>query len=126
RPVRAGRCRRHPPPRESAAAEHPAPSRARGCTGRPVRRWARQAADQFAAGGLMRIPHYAQIYRARDGWRWRLVAGNGKIVADSGEAYASTRNARRAFVAVIEATRPEALLAARDRAAILLARGDDR
>lgn len=27
------------------------------------------------------------VYWAKDGWRWRLVAPNGKIVADSGEAY---------------------------------------
>lgn len=27
------------------------------------------------------------VYWADDGWRWRLVAPNGKIVADSGEAY---------------------------------------
>lgn len=27
------------------------------------------------------------IYKARDGWRWRLVARNGRIIADSGEAY---------------------------------------
>lgn len=27
-----------------------------------------------------------EIYKAADGWRWRLVARNGKIVA-SGEAY---------------------------------------
>jgi len=25
-------------------------------------------------------------------WRWRLVARNGKIVADSGEGYSSRRN----------------------------------
>jgi len=27
-----------------------------------------------------------EIYKAADGWRWRLVARNGKIIA-SGEAY---------------------------------------
>jgi len=28
------------------------------------------------------------IYKDRVGqWRWQLVAGNGKIIADSGEAY---------------------------------------
>lgn len=32
--------------------------------------------------------HY-QIYRARDGWRWRLWSSNGRIIADSGEAYTS-------------------------------------
>lgn len=29
------------------------------------------------------------IYKAADGWRWRMKSGNGKIVADSGEAYAT-------------------------------------
>ncbi len=28
-----------------------------------------------------------EIYKAKDGWRWRAKAANGKIVADSGEAY---------------------------------------
>ena len=29
-------------------------------------------------------------------WRWRLVASNGKTIADSGEGYASLSNAKRA------------------------------
>jgi uncharacterized protein YegP (UPF0339 family) len=29
-------------------------------------------------------------------WRWRMVAGNGRIVATSGEAFASKGNAERA------------------------------
>lgn len=29
-------------------------------------------------------------------WRWRLVATNGNIIADSGEAYDSPSNTRRA------------------------------
>ena len=29
-------------------------------------------------------------------WRWRLIAANGKIIADSGEGYASEYNAVRA------------------------------
>lgn len=38
-----------------------------------------------------------EIYRDRAGeWRWRLKAGNGRIVGDSGEGYASESNARRA------------------------------
>lgn len=39
----------------------------------------------------------AVIYRARDGWRWRLVARNNRIVADSGEAYTRARDAQRAL-----------------------------
>ncbi len=37
-----------------------------------------------------------EIYQANDGWRWRLIAANGNIVADSGEAYSSKWNAKRA------------------------------
>ena len=32
------------------------------------------------------------LYQAADGWRWRMKARNGRIVADSGEAYASRAN----------------------------------
>jgi len=27
------------------------------------------------------------VYKASDGWRWHLKARNGRIIADSGEAY---------------------------------------
>lgn len=33
------------------------------------------------------------VYRATDGWRWRLRAANGRIVADSAEAYRRRRDA---------------------------------
>ena len=32
----------------------------------------------------------------RSEWRWRLVARNGRIIADSGESYVSLRNCREA------------------------------
>lgn len=49
-------------------------------------------ADILASG----TPHF-DIYKDRaDEWRWRLVAGNGRIIADSGEGYSSESNARRA------------------------------
>lgn len=41
-----------------------------------------------------------EIYPSKDGFRWRLVAKNGKIVADSGEAYVSKGNAHRAVKVV--------------------------
>lgn len=52
-------------------------------------------------------------YRAKDGWRWRLLAANHLIVAESGEAYATHAGCLRAIVrvcdlvpqAVIEVTR---------------------
>jgi len=31
-------------------------------------------------------PH-VEMYQAKDGWRWRARAANGKIVADGAEAY---------------------------------------
>ena len=38
-----------------------------------------------------------EVYRdAASDYRWRLKASNGRIVADSGEGYASRSNARRA------------------------------
>ena len=37
------------------------------------------------------------VYRDRAGeYRWRVVAGNGRVVADSAEAYASKSNAVKA------------------------------
>ena len=33
------------------------------------------------------------VYHAKDGWRWRLKAQNGNIIADSGQAYVRQRNA---------------------------------
>lgn len=36
------------------------------------------------------------VFEAADGWRWHLVAANGRIVADSGEAYTRERDAVRA------------------------------
>jgi uncharacterized protein YegP (UPF0339 family) len=36
------------------------------------------------------------VYPAKDGFRWRLVTANNRIVADSGEAYTRERDAERA------------------------------
>lgn len=36
-------------------------------------------------------------YTMKDQWRWRLKARNGKIIADSGEAYATEQGIRRAI-----------------------------
>jgi len=33
-------------------------------------------------------------------WRWRLVASNGKIIADSGEGYSSKQGAKRGIESV--------------------------
>jgi uncharacterized protein YegP (UPF0339 family) len=37
-----------------------------------------------------------EVYEAADGWRWRVVAANGKKTGSSHEAFASKRNAVRA------------------------------
>jgi len=42
-------------------------------------------------------------------WRWRLVAVNGNIIADSGEGYASKQGARRGIDSV-RRTAPEAVV----------------
>ena len=39
--------------------------------------------------------HRAEIYRASDGWRYRIVAGNGEVIAQS-EAYTMKFSAKRA------------------------------
>lgn len=42
-------------------------------------------------------PHF-ELYEDRASeYRWRLIASNGRIVADSGEGYSSKSNARRAI-----------------------------
>lgn len=43
---------------------------------------------------MTRSPHF-EVYRARDGWRWRLRAANGRIVA-IGEAHTRKADALRA------------------------------
>lgn len=42
----------------------------------------------------MNAPRF-EVYRARDGWRWRLIAANGRIVA-TGEAHTRKADAVRA------------------------------
>lgn len=37
-----------------------------------------------------------EVYEGADGWRWRVRAGNGRLVATAGEAFASKGNAVRA------------------------------
>lgn len=43
-----------------------------------------------------------KTYEARDGWRWRMVASNSRIVAESGESYATLRNVERAVAKLEE------------------------
>ncbi|MFB6074402.1 MAG: HVO_2922 family protein [Haloarculaceae archaeon] len=49
-------------------------------------------------------PTAFEVYQdADEEWRWRLLHRNGQILADSGEGYASRRNARRAVETVQDA-----------------------
>lgn len=50
------------------------------------------------------------VYRDDGGlWRWRLLAANNRIIADSGEGYSRQRDARRA-VRVVRAAAMNASL----------------
>ena len=46
----------------------------------------------------MKAPHF-EVYPAKDGWRWRLRAANGRIVA-TGEAHTRKSDAIRAAAAL--------------------------
>jgi uncharacterized protein YegP (UPF0339 family) len=45
-----------------------------------------------------RKPDKVIVYQSLDGWRYRRVAANGRIVEDSGEAYTRRHDAKRAAV----------------------------
>lgn len=47
-------------------------------------------------------PSHIQWRKARDGFRWRLLAANGLIIAESGEAYSRKANVLRAIDRFIE------------------------
>ena len=47
---------------------------------------------------MSRSPRF-EVYQARDGWRWRLRAANGRIVA-TGEAHTRKADAIRAAAAL--------------------------
>lgn len=52
--------------------------------------------------------YLVEVYEAKDGWRWRLLSGNDKIIADSGEAYSTASNARRAIRKIIKEIKAQA------------------
>ena len=41
--------------------------------------------------------YHFEVWQAKDGFRWRLIAGNGKQIAESGEAYTRQRDCLRAI-----------------------------
>lgn len=48
----------------------------------------------------MRKIYTLTVYKAADGWRWRMTARNGRTVADSGEAYKTRAGAYRASASI--------------------------
>lgn len=42
------------------------------------------------------VYHEGEPWDGSKGYRWRLVARNGRIIADSGEAYSTRGNAHKA------------------------------
>ena len=53
----------------------------------------------------MKRAYRISVYEAKDGWRWRMKAPNGRIVADSGEAYVRRSSAVRAADAIVAGVR---------------------
>lgn len=47
---------------------------------------------------------FVSTYEAKDGWRWRLKARNGRIVAESGESYYSEHECERAVNRLLGST----------------------
>ena len=43
------------------------------------------------------MAHKGHLYEAQDGYRWQLRAGNGRIIAESGEAYTTAKKAQDAY-----------------------------
>ena len=44
-----------------------------------------------------------RVWKARDGWRWQIRAKNGRITAESGEAYTRKHDCIRAIRAIQKA-----------------------
>lgn len=47
--------------------------------------------------------HTIKVYKAADGHRWQMVARNGRIVAESGEAYRRPGACFKAACCLVEA-----------------------
>lgn len=52
---------------------------------------------------MKRLPRLT-VYRAKDGWRWNYRAANGRIMADSAEAYVERGKCVRAAAQVLRLT----------------------
>lgn len=50
-----------------------------------------------------------EVFEATDGHRWRLVAPNGNVIADSGETYPTNALAVKAARSLLDLTKPVVL-----------------
>lgn len=48
-----------------------------------------------------------EVYKAKDGFRWRVTARNGRIVAESGEGYSREADCRKAYAKLTLPVLPE-------------------
>ena len=51
----------------------------------------------------MNRPRFTIYQDTAGGWRWKLQSRNGRVIADSGEAYTERRHAVRAVAALRKA-----------------------
>ena len=51
---------------------------------------------------MLNKPRFVK-YRAQDGWRWHLQHRNGRIIAESGEAYTRRASLDRAIDSIVVA-----------------------
>jgi len=58
---------------------------------------------------MPREPRFELYEDGAGEWRWRLVAANGEIIADSGEGYTTKQGAERGIRSV-KTTAPEATI----------------
>ena len=47
-----------------------------------------------------------QLFKAKDGWRWRMWARNGRCIAESGEGYGANKAIARRMLNVVRGDRP--------------------
>lgn len=72
-----------------------------------------KAAAAGTATGLSTRTYRAKIKIYRDGageFRWRLVASNGRIIADSAEGYTDKAHCEQAVVRFVEAAQTAAIV----------------
>ena len=78
-----------------------------------------------------------EYYEAKDGWRWRLFASNGQIIATGGEAYSSKQGCLKGIDSVIAhaknvhehkvcvASLPPSMLTHHDEGTVIVAESTD-